>query len=108
MELEHQLNTLRQQIARLERDNSQIKELSKKLHMQGLIDNQTLYDIAKAIVQGVEGKHSENDILDQIKLVLDRESQKAIIEGRYEYKEGKARIYKDVKDLLKDLKASND
>jgi hypothetical protein len=76
------------------------------LSVENATDPQMLYEVSKAIIVGIREKRSAKEVLDQIKLIIDRESQEAIIEGRKEYEEGRTKSYTNAEDLAKALNES--
>ena len=76
------------------------------LSVENATDLQMIYEVSKAIIVGIREKRPDKEILDQIKLVVDRESQEAIREGRMEYEEGKMKSYASAEDLAEALDKS--
>jgi hypothetical protein len=71
--------------------------------LEGLVDEQMVFDIAEELVESIKAGRSKEDILEQIRFLLDREGQKAIVEGREEYKAGKTKSCKSAKELVAEL-----
>lgn len=58
----------------MRRQDLRIVELENRIYLkQQSIDIQTFFDVIKSVVQGIEENHTIDDILDQIKLLLDKE-----------------------------------
>lgn len=74
------------------------------LEKQQSIDIQTFFDVIKSVVQGIRENHTIDDILDQIKLVLDKEGLQSLMESRKELDAGIEESYDNVDDLIKSLK----
>ena len=65
-----------------------------------VIDRKTFVDLVTAIIEGIKHGHTKQEIIGQIDLILDKESQKAIMRGMREHKEGKTKRFSDVKKLI--------
>jgi hypothetical protein len=82
-----------------------IVELENRIYLkQQSIDIQTFFDVIKSVVQGIEENHTIDDILDQIKLLLDKEGSQSLMESHKELDAGIEESYDNVDDLIKSLK----
>jgi hypothetical protein len=68
-----------------------------------IVDRKTFIDLVNAIIEGIKHGHTKQEIIGQLDLILDKESQKAIERGMREYKEGKTNRFSDVKKLIEYL-----
>jgi hypothetical protein len=68
-----------------------------------IVDRKTFIDLVNAIIEGIKHGHTKQEIIGQLDLILDKESQKAIERGMREYKEGKTKRFSDVKKLIEYL-----
>jgi hypothetical protein len=102
--LEEKIRTLELLYSRLQHENYLLK-----LNIHSLVADQVslqmAYEISKTVVKGIENQIKPDDILDEIKLVLDKESQKSITDARLEYEKGKIRTLDSVDELIRSLKS---
>ena len=65
-----------------------------------IVDRKTFIDLVNAIIEGIKHGYTKKEIIGQIDLIFDRESQKAIELGMKEYKQGRTKRFSDVKKLI--------
>ncbi|MFY3741356.1 MAG: hypothetical protein HMLIMOIP_001811 [Candidatus Nitrosomirales archaeon] len=65
-----------------------------------VVDRKLLVDMVDAIIEGIERGCTRKEIVCQLDLILDKESQKAIERGMQEHREGKTKRFSDVKKLI--------
>jgi len=67
------------------------------------VDKKLFIDLVNAIIEGIKRGHTKKEIISQLDLIFDKESQKAIERGMREYKEGRTKRFSDVKKLIEYL-----